>query len=446
MKQGMCPYPGLRPFTEEESIFFKGRDLHIRQIVKLLEENKMAFITGASGDGKSSMVYAGVIPYIRAGFFKSEFNSWLIADFKPQRNPLAALTQSTAEQLGIDKEQCAKELETGFSSLIDLYKKSEFYVTNQPDAANKGKNLLIIADQFEEIFTNTDNFQAGQPSEESYTAINLLLETVRISVAEKLPVYVIFTMRSDFISQCTVFKNLPEFIAYSQFFVPQLKRDEIRQVIEEPAILAGGSVSTRLTEVIINNLNNGFDQLPVLQHALNLLWKMADNGKTPLDLIHLAKIAGISKDVLSDSEQKEFDQWFSTRPAYEKKYFEKTDLNNVLNTHAGILYESAFGYFDKNAFWADKNITPEDSKDIIKATFKCLTKIDNNRPVRNRCTLNEITGVINKDHISNATVCGVINIFRAPENTLLRPFIDPDNLESQYISGDTVTKYESWYA
>ena len=87
----ICPYPGLRPFTEEESIFFKGRDLHIQQIVKLLETNKMAFITGASGDGKSSMVYAGVIPFIRAGFFKSQYNSWLIVDFKPQRNPLVML-------------------------------------------------------------------------------------------------------------------------------------------------------------------------------------------------------------------------------------------------------------------------------------------------------------------------------------------------------------------
>ena len=94
MKHGICPYPGLRPFTEEESIFFKGRDLHIRQIVKLLEENKMAFITGASGDGKSSMVYAGVVPYIRAVFFKADYNSWIITDFKPQRNPLASLAES----------------------------------------------------------------------------------------------------------------------------------------------------------------------------------------------------------------------------------------------------------------------------------------------------------------------------------------------------------------
>ncbi len=434
----ICPYPGLRPFTEEESIFFKGRDLHIQQIVKLLEINKMAFITGASGDGKSSMVYAGVIPYIRAGFFKSQYNSWLIVDFKPHRNPLEAMSKAVSAEFGINYNHCAEELTLGFSSLIEIYKNSGYYVTDTPDAVNKGKNLLIIADQFEEIFTNSENFNDGKPSDESYTAINLLLETVRLSVAEKLPVYVIFTMRSDFISQCTVFKHLPEFIAYSQFFVPQLKRDEIRQVIEQPAILAGGSVSSRLTEVLINNLTTGFDQLPVLQHALNMLWKTADYGRIELDLIHLARIAGISKDVLSEREQAVFNAWLATRPDYVRKYFAKPNLDNVLNAHAGTLYESAYNYFLKNADWADKNITDEEAKQIIETAFKSLTKIDNNRLVRNRCTIHEITGIINKPNITEATVCGVLNIFRDEDNPLLRPFCVRGNLETQYLSGDTV--------
>ena len=435
MTEKVCPYPGLRPFTEEESIFFKGRDLHIRQIVKMLEENKMAFITGASGDGKSSMVYAGVVPYIRAGFFKAKFNSWIIADFKPQKNPLLSLCEAFASQTGYQEKECLNELKQGFSALTDLYKKSNCFNTQETD---KGKNLLIIADQFEEIFTNTENFNQGRPSDESYTAINLLLETIRISITEELPIYVIFTMRSDFISQCTVFKNLPEYIAYSQFFVPQLKRTEIRQVIEEPAILAGGKVASRLTEVIINNLNSGFDQLPVLQHALNLLWKITNNGKDVIDLIHLAKIAGISSEVLSPQDKGEFDRWFQNLPEYQKKYYEKTDLNNVLNAHAGILYESAYDYFLENSNWAEKNITVEESKEIIETVFKSLTKVDNNRPVRNRCTLKEITGIINRENITNATVCGVINIFRTPDNSLIKPFLDPEKTETQYLSGDTV--------
>ena len=437
MKTSICPYPGLRPFTEEESIFFKGRDLHIRQIVKMLEQNKMAFITGASGDGKSSIVYAGVIPYIRAGFSTAAYNSWQFCDFKPQRNPLESLAHSLADQLQMPFDEVMDELECGFSGLVNIYKKSGFYVTDGNNAKNRGKNLLIVADQFEEVFTMNENFHDGIPSNEAYTTVNILLETVRLSITEKLPVYVIFTMRSDYISQCTVFRDLPEFIAYSQFFVPQLKRTEILQAIEQPALLSGGSVSSRLTEVLINNLPSSFDQLPVLQHTLNLLWRTADNGKQPLDLIHLAKIAGISKDLLGDAEQAEFNRWYSQLPYYQKKYFEKPDLNNVLNAHAGTLYESAYDYYMKNADWADKTITPEESKLIVKTAFTTLTKIDDNRQVRNRSTISEITGIINKPNITAATVCAVINIFRDEENPLLRPFAVRGDLKSQYLGGDT---------
>lgn len=435
MKTSICPYPGLRPFTEEESIFFKGRDLHIRQIVKMLEQNKMAFITGASGDGKSSIVYAGVIPYIRAGFSTAEYNSWVFCDFKPQRNPLESLAHSLAKQLKVPFDEVLDELECGFSGLINIYKKSGFYAADGDN--NRGKNLLIVADQFEEVFTMNENFHNGIPSNEAYTAVNILLETIRLSISEQLPVYVIFTMRSDYISQCTVFRDLPEFIAYSQFFVPQLKRTEILQVIEQPALLAGGSVSSRLSEVLINDLTSGFDQLPVLQHSLNLLWKTADNGKETLDLIHLAKLAGISKDILSDAEQADFNRWYLQLPDYQKKYFEKPDLNNVLNAHAGTLYESAFDYYMQNANWADKTITPEESKLIVKTAFTSLTKIDDNRQVRNRSTISEITGIINKPNITAATVCAVLNIFRAEENTLLRPFAVQGDLKSQYLGGDS---------
>ena len=439
MKANICPYPGLRPFTEEESIFFKGRDLHIRQIVKMLEQNKMAFITGASGDGKSSMVYAGVIPYIRAGFSTAEFNSWVFCDFKPQRNPLESLAKSVSEQLQVPYDQVIDRMGNGFSGLVDVYKNSVFYVGDgSPNAKNRGKNLLVVADQFEEVFTMNENFHNGIPSNDSYTCVNVLLETIRLAIVENLPVYVIFTMRSDYISQCTVFRDLPEFVAYSQFFVPQLKRTEILQVIEQPARLAGGSVSTRLSEVLINNLTSGFDQLPVLQHALNLLWKTAGNGSETLDLIHLAKIAGLSKDLLSDKERQKFNRWFVQLPDYQKKYYEHPDLDNVLNAHAGALYESAFDYYMSHADWADKTITPDESKEIIKTAFTSLTKIDDNRQVRNRSTLSEVTGIINKPNITSATVCGVLNIFRDEDNTLLRPFAMTGDLKTQYLGGDTV--------
>jgi len=78
MSNTICPYPGLRPFNEEESIFFKGREQQVERLVKRLEEKKFLMVNGASGDGKSSLIYAGVIPYAKAGFFKAKYNYWIL--------------------------------------------------------------------------------------------------------------------------------------------------------------------------------------------------------------------------------------------------------------------------------------------------------------------------------------------------------------------------------
>src|ERR1035437_6164844 len=93
----ICPYPGLRPFNEEESIFFKGREEHIAKIISQLQEKHFLMVTGASGDGKSSLVYAGLIPRARAGFFKAKYNNWLIADFRPERSPLTNLANALSQ-------------------------------------------------------------------------------------------------------------------------------------------------------------------------------------------------------------------------------------------------------------------------------------------------------------------------------------------------------------
>ena len=60
--------------------------------------------------------------------------------------------------------------------------------------------------------------------------INCLLQA-RIAKEENLPIYVVCTMRSDYIGQCAAFRGLPEFIGYSQFFVPRLNRKQLQEVI-----------------------------------------------------------------------------------------------------------------------------------------------------------------------------------------------------------------------
>lgn len=127
-QQTICPYTGLRSFTEEESLYFKGRDLQVDQITSLLEQNKFLMVTGASGEGKSSLIYAGLIPNARAGFFKAKYTNWVMADFRPERNPVHNMAEALAQTFENKSSTIETELRRGYSSLIDLYTNSEFYI------------------------------------------------------------------------------------------------------------------------------------------------------------------------------------------------------------------------------------------------------------------------------------------------------------------------------
>ena len=437
MNYNICPYPGLRPFNEEESIFFKGREQQVEQLVKRLEEKKFLMVNGASGDGKSSLIYAGVIPYAKAGFFKAKYNNWIVADFRPERSPLKNLTTSLCKQLKVeDNAKTEKELGYGFSALCDLYKASSFYIDESKDGWQqadekerkllklRGANLLVLVDQFEEFFTNPENYKNGIPSIESQKTVNLLLETYKIAIANDLPIYVVCTMRSDYIGQCSSFRGLPEAIGYSQFFVPRLKRQEIEQVIEGPAVLAGSSISKRLTQTLINSLIDGIDQLPILQHALHQIWKTAANGNEEMDLIHLAKVGGISPKLLPTADKKLFQEWIEIQPQFRLQFFEKPNLNNVLNAHANELL------FSEDQFTLSfEQIENTRKVKYFKILFQALTSYDKGRIVRRRATVLEVLELINDESLSIQEFNKIILKFREEGNSFLKPFAVSSNIE-----------------
>jgi energy-coupling factor transporter ATP-binding protein EcfA2 len=435
-EEQICPYTGLRSFTEEESLYFKGREEDIDQATQQLQRNKFLMLTGASGDGKSSLIYAGIIPNARAGFLKSKYTQWCVADFRPERTPFHNLCKAIARQLEIDNIHSVEaELNHGFSAIIDLYKNSNRYIDTgsaswlSADDAGKAAmkrnaaNLIILVDQFEEFFTNPENYHKGVPSGDANLVLNLLLETARIALEEDLPIYVVFTMRSDYIGQCAAFRGLPEYIGFSQFFVPRLNRTQLQQVIEEPAVLSGNQISRRLTERLIHDLTEGVDQLPILQHALNQVWHAADNGKQEMDLVHYAMVGGMPVDELPVEQVGNFNNWFEKLPPEIKACYHKPDLQNVLDTHTNKLYEQAAEYYREKT---GNTISDEDAKAIIKSSFICLTKIDQSRAVRNRMTLREITNILGRPGFGTTELGAVLNIFREPGNTFIRPFIQDD--------------------
>ncbi len=445
-EEQICPYTGLRSFTEEESLYFKGREEDIDQATEQLQRNKFLMLTGASGDGKSSLIYAGIIPNARAGFLKSKYTNWCVADFRPERTPFQNLCKSVGRQLDISNINTVRsELNHGFSAIVDLYKNSnKFLDTNsaawqQADDTKKATlkreaaNLIILVDQFEEFFTNPENYNKGVPSREANLVLNLLLETARIAYEEDLPIYVVFTMRSDYIGQCAAFRGLPEYIGFSQFFVPRLNRTQLQQVVEEPAVLSGNRISRRLTERLIHDLTEGVDQLPIMQHALNQIWHAADNGKEEMDLIHYAMVGGMPVNELPDEQVERFNTWFDGLPADIKSCYHEPNLQNVLDTHTNKLYEQANEYFVEKT---GKLIIEEDAKAIIRTAFICLTKIDQSRAVRNRMTLKEITNIFGRPEFGSKEIGVVLNIFREPGNTFIRPFILDDEKSKELNEDD----------
>jgi len=435
----ICPYPGPRSFNKDESLYFKGRDQHLDEIAKKLEEHRFLLVTGASGDGKSSLIFAGLIPHARAGFLKAQFSNWVVADFRPERSPLHNLANSLAHHLDYDDVlKVESDLNLGYSALIDLYKNSPLYSEdNQRNQRNQGNqrsqrsNLIIIADQFEEFFTNEENYNinTATATASARIVVRLLIETARIAQKQNLPVYIILTMRSDYFGHCTAFMDLPKMIVNSQFYLERLTRDDILQTLKEPAILSGNKISERLLQVLLNELSEdiGVDMLPIMQHCMYQIWKASDEGKEEMDLIHYAIVGGISKNKLPGEDQPKFEKWLAKLPEHTKKLYESPSLKNVLQIHANRLFDTAHEHYNNTQSVSKTDtVSKEEAQRIIKVAFQCLTKIDENRSVRNLMSLQEITDIIGDKKFDCDRVGKVLNIFRLDGNTFLRPFVTKD--------------------
>lgn len=454
----ISPFPGLRPFTEEESLYFKGREDHVAKIQQELIAKRFLMVTGASGDGKSSLVYAGLLPNIRAGFIRGEFGRWAVAVFRPGHTPLENLSAALSATFGVDNSELKSQLKYGYSALADEYKKSALYLNKESEAyqsfdekekkksERKASNLLIVVDQFEEFFTSDSNFnkETALPTLEAQLVMNLLLETTRLSQNKQLPVYIICTMRSDYIGNAPAYRGLPELIGNNQFFVPRLNRDELSRVIEEPALLHGNKITKRLTQRMINDLDLvNTDVLPSLQHALRQIWEHAGKGDQELDILHYSMAGGLNPEELPAEENEKYKVWFNLLPQYHKNLLSESNysIGNILNLHANLLYEKADSFILESSKSKDQNpgINPEisnsESKTILRTIFQCLTQIDDNRAVRHRMTIAQVAAILK--HKDTQIINKLLRIFRIQGNTLVYPFLLSEN-DLEDLPADTL--------
>jgi hypothetical protein len=248
------PFPGLRPFLPEESDLFFGREGESEEVLRKLLKNRFITVIGASGSGKSSLIYCGVLPKVKK-LAKNNSSSWKIVTFRPGNDPIDNLAEallrdiSESDKKNIDKQTVLTLLNSGSDGIEKVVKK--LLVT-------KKEKVLILVDQFEELFRYRTAGTGLVPGEHAAGFVKLIEEAVGQTETE---IFTIVTMRSDFIGECAHFQGLTQLINNSNYLVPHMNRENYKAAIEGPVKYAGAAVDPKLVETLLEDIGDQTDQL-----------------------------------------------------------------------------------------------------------------------------------------------------------------------------------------
>ncbi|MCP5228792.1 hypothetical protein [Accumulibacter sp.] len=322
-----CPYPGLRPFARDESSIFFGREEQVDQLLDKLAENHFIAVLGMSGSGKSSLVRAGLLAALDGGFMAGAGARWSVAELRPGDRPFNRLASSLIRDTGwqnapgvapvVDDDppreadsrpavaapQAAAESEPAAVDVAIVALERELRRGSM--ALNwrlgvcplpEGTRLLLLVDQFEELFRYRRTADA-----DAAAFVALLL-----GAAAHPSVYVVITMRSEFLGDCALYPELPEAINRGVFLTPALSPEQTADAIQLPARLLGGEVEADLVRHLLQEAKGERDQLPLLQHALTRLWDM-DPDDRRLTLGRLRQLGGL-RQALEDHVEEAFSE------------------------------------------------------------------------------------------------------------------------------------------
>lgn len=305
------PYPGLRSFTREETDLFFGREGCVDQMVDRLAATRFLAVLGASGSGKSSLVKTGLLDALDLGFLAAAGSRWLVAQFKPGDRPIANMARGLLRVSSDDPTREPGEDEVRILRAL-LLRSPRSIVEWCSDNLEPGTNLLLLVDQFEELF------RYGQYSEreEAEAFAALLLESARAPLQEAR-IYVAITMRSEYLGAAALIDGLAEAINRGLYLTPRMSREEVREAIVGPAAVCGFEIEPVLVNRLLNDLTSfapweeagdsgrqlerlvrRADQLPLMQHVLNRMWSIAQkrstSGKKVLTLKDYQAVGGLS--------------------------------------------------------------------------------------------------------------------------------------------------------
>ncbi len=385
-----APYPGLRSFRRDETDLFFGREDCISAMVDRLAAGRFLAVLGSSGTGKSSLVKTGLLDALELGLMDEAGSNWHVVDFQPGGASIKNLARrliekeqpdASNEHAAGDVELLRAFLERGPRSIIEWCRAGHL---------PKGANLLLLVDQFEELFLYQG--YAGREQAEAFVA--LLTESAR---TKEFPIYVVLTMRSEYLGACALIEDLAEVINRSIYLTPRMTREQCREAIVGPAAVCDVEIEPALVNRLLNDLANfapwddddrvdqldrlvrRADQLPLLQYTLNRTWMVARAA--------------------SEAEHVTL-----TLAAYESV----GGLRGALNAHADQIYEDL-----------NRHAAP------VETIFRALTAGSTvAEAVRRPTRMGDLVALCGGDE---AGVRAVVDAFRVTGCNFLTPELDPEN-------------------
>ncbi|MGD9144483.1 MAG: protein kinase [Anaerolineae bacterium] len=257
------PYKGLRPFYEADAADFFGREaLTQRLLARLAEEDGMAHflaVVGPSGSGKSSVVRAGLIPALRRGALPGSKN-WFVIQMLPGAQPLEELETALLRIAINPPESLLRQMREGEHGLLRAIKR----VLPADDAGPDRSELVLLIDQFEEVFTLVED-----ESERAQFLEGLLAA----ATDPRGRLRVILTLRADFYDRPLEYAGLGELVRQHTEVVLPLSSTELERAIAGPAERVGVDLEPGLLAEIVADVTDQPGALPLLQYALTELFE-----------------------------------------------------------------------------------------------------------------------------------------------------------------------------
>jgi WD40 repeat protein len=311
VRDSVCPYMGLEPFREEDAQLYCGREQVVSDLVEQVQARRLVAVVGRSGSGKSSLVFAGLLPELR----RERPAVWDVVSLRPGAFPLHSLAEALGARGGPSAPVASESVKGGAkpagasdedSVLLDQALDAQARHLREDDdallrimlrrrerARENPSKLLLYVDQWEELYTLEPAENEGRRRRHAADVERFIALLFALSRDSQSGTTVVLTVRADFYGVLMAHPVIGKLLPSHQVNLGPLKREEMCAAIVTPARKCGLSFEPpSLVEEILTDAGSDEAVLPLLQYALKETWMR--RSKRALTAAGYAECGGVN--------------------------------------------------------------------------------------------------------------------------------------------------------